>query len=466
MDIPENIKNRIINLTLYTRVSSKIIIKIVSTKNMPISIEDYYEVLEEYSQKTGKAITKGNAENIELKKIEDEVLIDLYLKDYSNFEMINYLLDNGYIISVNDLKNRLKELHAKGKLKNGRSKKKYRAEWNTDNLEDEIIKLFEDNYRYTEISKFLEIKGIKLTPQATRSAIQRIFQKRGQEIPKRIIEKRKKERNRKRNVKMIGREDYETIFNLREQKFTIKQIFDYYSEKGYKTSCSTIGTVCKKIYEEKGIKQPVLTRNKPNPLNEEIFKLSEQGMDFVEMEKYFKEKGIDIDKKNLCSRCSYMYRKKKMTARRKGNYKKSQEYAERVTSQDLINLYFIEHMSYKKVAEYYSQKGLSVSWKYIESRIKKIKKEISAELPINEKTTENIVNTANAENLDNKIDIEQSINIKAIDENQINKILLNLKNTKNATDEQLSKLAAYYGINFTGEINKTSPFIVKNEMEI
>ena len=120
MDIPEYIKNRIINLTLYTRTSAKKILSIVSTDDIKLTIEDYCEILEEYSKKTGEEITKGNSKEIELKAIEDSLLVELYEEGLRDYQIINYLLDNGYVISPNDLKDRLRVLRENNKLEGRR----------------------------------------------------------------------------------------------------------------------------------------------------------------------------------------------------------------------------------------------------------------------------------------------------------------------------------------------------------
>ena len=138
MALTPKIKNRIIQLTLYTNMSIKGILNIVSDE-VPITIEEYCETLAEYEEKTGKKITKGNKNNEELKAIDDELLIDLCKRGWTNIVIMKYLLDNGYVISLNELKNRICAIHKDYNLEPKVLEKK-EEENNKENVEFQMKK--------------------------------------------------------------------------------------------------------------------------------------------------------------------------------------------------------------------------------------------------------------------------------------------------------------------------------------
>lgn len=216
MDIPEYIKNRIINLTLYTRTSAKRILSIVSTDDIKLTIEDYCEILEEYSKKTGEEITKGNSKEIELKAIEDSLLVELYEEGLRDYQIINYLLDNGYVISPNDLKDRLRVLRENNKLEGRRVTINKKTEWRPDSLDKEVIKLFEQDYTYVEIANYLERKGMTITAQGVRTMISRIFRRMGKEMPKRTNWREKRLQRNKQKAEQNMEQYSEPGIDIRE----------------------------------------------------------------------------------------------------------------------------------------------------------------------------------------------------------------------------------------------------------
>jgi transposase len=437
MGISEIIKNRIIKLTLYTNMSAKGIISVVS-EDVPVTIEDYCKVLEEYEKNTGKKITKGNKYKEELKNIDDSLLIELCEKGWSSTIILKHLLDNDYAISLSELQKRLHNIYKENKTRPRAryiTKKKTRKCGISDN---EIMELFDKGLSFVEMAEYFSKIGKKITHQRLNMIAHEIYESRGEKLPKR--NKRIGKKLKKEKAPKIREAEFETIHRLRENGLSYENIAQYFKEKGYKTSASTISNACKRIYKEAGKEEPKLQKRKPSTINDRIFELREQGLSYKEIEKELKESGIEITLASIGARGYNEYKRRKVQVLGRNSRSTSKKLLEHITDNELED--FVKNKyTYSRIRDYYTQKGIEVSITYIEKRVQSLKNRI------------------------NKEDEQSRVNINTMDEDKLMNALINLKETKGATDEQLRKLASCYGMDYTGNVNKTSPYVVKDEME-
>ena len=309
MKIPDNIKNRILKLTLYTNMTSKGIINVISS-DIPISIEDYCNILEEYEKNTGKKITRNNKNNEALKKIEDELLIELCQKGWSNIIILNYLLDNGYVIALGDLKVRLNELYKNYNLgkRETIAKKKYSRRSGIS--DEEIMALFNKGVTFVEMAKYFGKIGKKVTPQRLNMIVHEIYKKNGKVAPKRNKFVKENETKKEPKKKKIGESEQKIIYHLRQQCYSYEEMAYYFQNKGYKVSASAVRVLCKKIYERKGETEPKLNRSLPSFWTKKIYELKEKGMTYKEIEEYFKIRGTKLSHAFIQTRCQEAYRTK------------------------------------------------------------------------------------------------------------------------------------------------------------
>ena len=434
MDISETIKNRIIKLTLYTNMSAKGIINAVSDE-VPITIEEYCNILDEYEKSTGKKITKGNKYNEELKNIDDSFLKELCEKGWSSSVILKYLLDNDYVISLPELQKRLHHIYKNNKSR-PRAKVKIKKKARRCGISDEeIMELFDKGVSFVEMADYFSKVGKKVTHQRLNMIAHEIYESRGEKLPKR--NKKSCKIPKRENAKKIGEAEHETIFRLRESGATYKNIAQYFKEKGYKTSASSISILCKILYKEAGKEEPKIQKRKPSSINDKIFKLKEQGLSYKEIEKELNESGIDITLASIGSRGYNEYKRRKVQVHGRNSRSTSMKLLEQITDSDLEK--FINNKyTYSRIREYYTQKGIEVSVTYIEKRVQALRNKI------------------------NKEDEHSRVNINVMDEDKFMNALISLKASKNATDEQLRTLSLYYGVDYPGNVN---PYIVNKELE-
>ena len=76
MEVPEEIKKKIIDLTLGTKLTASKILDLFKS-DIQISIEDYYAIIEEYQQKTGEQVIRGSKRKDTTLKAPDEEITAL-----------------------------------------------------------------------------------------------------------------------------------------------------------------------------------------------------------------------------------------------------------------------------------------------------------------------------------------------------------------------------------------------------
>lgn len=99
---------------------------------------------------------------------------------------------------------------------------------------------------------------------------------------------------------------------------------------------------------------------KNNLINDEtIYKLKEQGLSYREIRNYFLEIGIDISEKTIIERCAIIYAQKGKKIPH-AKIKKSKE-RKSVISMDMLKYLNKKGMSDKEISRYFMKQGLRIS---------------------------------------------------------------------------------------------------------
>lgn len=420
MDIPQEVKDEIINLSLNTSIAIKNILKRVSPEGN-ISIEDYYNILEEYQKKTGKRVSRGINQRQANENVEDSILIELCKKGYTNNEIKEYLIEKGYAFSRGDVETRVKEIYNKYNFKR-RHRKVARPKKQIE--DDEIYKLYNQGMTYKAMSEYFASTGRKISTQALNQRVHKIYELKGQKVPK--IRKAKDKTKSRRKENRVGYEQAEIVFELRQKKMSYKDITKYFRKLGYKTCDYTISKICKKIYEEKGLKEPTIRTKKNLIRNEQLAEMRKKGMTIDEIIEYYHKRGIDVPRRYVFQKCAVL------RLLESSNKQKGKMLLKEVTDEDLKKLRE-QRMSYKKIKEYYDKIGIHASISYYATRGKKLEQ-------------------------------LSKVDLSSIPKEKLNEILLNLKVTKNATDYQLQQMSSFYGFDYNTE-EKINPYVVYKDEE-
>lgn len=421
MNIPQEIKDEVIRLTKETTMHVKAILQYIS-KDFKLNFEDYYKILDEYENETGIRIQRGMDKSKLKEEVTDELLTSLCKKGFSYEKIRTFLIENGYLFKRVDIEERAKNIYNKLGLKRIPKKRRKKEPLIS---EQELINLHNNGWTYKQMSQHLERKNIRITPQNLQRLVSEIYKKKGEKIPRK---KKKTERIVSEKKKRIEEKDFETIFNLREQKMTYSDIAEYFIQLGYSVSASKIAKLCKKIYSQKEKNEPVIKKQKPKFDIEELKSMKEMGWKLKQVIEYYKAKGLKFSENYL----RYKYGLIKLTNRDdvENLIQKGKRLLELIPDKAIIELR-AQGMSYEKIKQYYKSKGIIFSISYIKNRIK-------------------------------RIEARGKIDITTIPEEKLNAILLNLKESKGATDEQLQKLAEFYGFTYYNENeDRINPYIVK-----
>ena len=294
--------------------------------------------------------------------------------------------------------------------------------------------LFEKGVSFPDMARYFEKIGKKITAQRLNMVVHEIYESRGEKAPKRS--KKVIKEPKKSQFKSVTEKDYKTILELREDNMSYEQMANYFKENGYKISAGTIGKLCKSIYKEKGKEEPKLKKRVPSFINKKIFTLKEQGLTYKQIQEVLKEAGIEMSISSISSRCYNEYKHRNKPISGKHTKSKTLMLLKLITDKELEFL-TNQKYSYKRIAEYYNEKGVEVCSSYIQKRIEALRMKRKQEE-----------------------EFQKRINIKIIDEKKFNNALINLKETKSATDKQLKEIANYYGFEYNSDLNKTSPYNV------
>ena len=230
-----------------------------------------------------------------------------------------------------------------------------------ENVSETIKELREEGYYYREISEYLYKNGVVMSDACVRNKC----------VDMGILEPKIK--RKKKCVDKIPISD-EEIFELRQQGNSYDDIVNYYKEKGIKISKESISKKCKRIYAEKGIREPKLkpfSKRKESTLRklvseEDIYELKEAGLTYQEISDYYKKKKIEINLNLISTICNEIYAKK---GKKIPKVIKKEEIP---TSDDKIFELREKGFSYKQIADYYRENGVEIGLCSIRNRCVRI----------------------------------------------------------------------------------------------
>lgn len=331
----------------------------------------------------------------------EKQIVDLFFKEnISPKAILMIVAPNGELI-IDDVYKILNEYQESNNIKYTNKSNK------VDAIKEEVFELREQKYSYAAITKHFRNKGITVYETMIMSICKEIYKEKGMEEP------------------CIGRhEDFEylypEIFMLRELRLSYEIIAEYFKKQNIKITTATVSKLCKQIYNEKGIEEPRLKKCRQQYKNiedvdETIFNLREQGLSYGLIAIEFEKQGVSISIPSITERCKFIYQKKGM-----------QEPETQIRKKKLMGLEPLliglkkQQFSYKDVTEYLKKQGINISKTTIGEKYRKM--------------------SGCSEN-------SSSINEEYPDKEILIRLLLNLKNTKNATNAQINELSKIYGIN-------------------
>ena len=168
----------------------------------------------------------------------------------------------------------------------------------------------------------------------------------------------------------------EEIYKLSEEGLSDRKITQYFNEQGIKVNYVTIKKRSKEIYKKKYEEEfNVKGRNRSQITDEEIYKLREEGLSYQIIERYFNEQGKKVSDVTIQKRCQKIYKekgKKEPEVKRKNKIE--------ITDEEIYRLREGE-LSYKKIAQYFNEQGIKVSFSTIKNRCKEIYEKKGEEEP-------------------------------------------------------------------------------------
>ena len=164
------------------------------------------------------------------------------------------------------------------------------------------------------------------------------------------------------------------IYKLSESGLSDRKIVQYFIDKGIKVSLATIKNRCKKIYEEKKKEEgSAIKKNRNKIINEKIYKkiykLREDGLTYKKIAQYFNEQGIKISYVTVKRRCEEIYKEKGQKEPEAKRKKIIQ-----ITNEEIYNLRE-QGWTYRKIAQYFNEQGVEVSFETVRVRCKEIYKQ-------------------------------------------------------------------------------------------
>ena len=255
------------------------------------------EIYKEKGQEEKKAIMPN-----QILEIIDEELFSLREQGLSYAAIAKYYQQKGVKVCAQTIKVKCIKIYKnKGKeepkLKKGIKKK-------SEVSDEEIYNLREKGLSYNAIAKLFEDRNIKISSTRIRLRCKEIYK-----------EKQKEEPKTKTKLERSDVSD-EEIYALREQGLGYLAIAKNFERRGINVATMTIARRCKKIYKEKKQEEPKLKHGKMSGIRriklskDYIYSLREYGLSYYSMEKYYKSKGINVNKSTIRLRCKEVYKEK------------------------------------------------------------------------------------------------------------------------------------------------------------
>jgi hypothetical protein len=179
--------------------------------------------------------------------ISDEEIYELRSQGISYDDIVMHFKGKGIKVTKETIRMRCSRIYAQKGIEEKKlkpfSKRRHRSIVRSLISGEEIYRLKEEGYTYSEICDYYEAQGIKTNMTLIATICTEVYAEKGEQIPK-VIKKEE-----------IATSD-EVIFELREKGYTYKQISEYYKERGIQIGICAIRNRCVRAYTNKGIEQP------------------------------------------------------------------------------------------------------------------------------------------------------------------------------------------------------------------
>ena len=327
-----------------------------------------------------------------MKQISNEEIYELRKSGMSYRDMVKYFHRNGIKIARNTIASICKRIFAeKGEkeeeilIKRKKGRKGISSE--------EVYELREKGMSYKEIAEYYYKLGVDISDQTIGRICKEIYKEKGETEPIEIKNDR---------LKVISNEKF---YILREQGMSYVTIAEQFKEDGIDISSETIRRKCKEIYKEKGKKEPEtkvkgnIGKKRTDIKDEKIYELREKGMSYTKIAEYYKKEGIEVSYIVIRSRCKRIYENK---GKKEPETKAKRNYKHKKTDINDEEIYELRKsgMPYKKIEEYFREKGIIISRNTISKKCKRIFAEKGEKEP---ETKRNIIKEKRTDVTDDEI---------------------------------------------------------------
>ena len=180
---------------------------------------------------------------------------------------------------------------------------------------------------------------------------------------------RKEEWNQGEQAKKINDE----IFKLKEQGYSYARIMEILEEKGIKISKDKVARLCRNIYAQKGKNIPKVGEASPMD-REELYNLAEKGLSNNDIWEMLKQQGMDITFSKIETVMKNIYQEK---GKKRGEGRKK---TKDVFDEEIYNLK-MQGKSFREISEYYKSKGIDIGETSLYKKAKIIFESKGEEIP-------------------------------------------------------------------------------------
>ena len=180
-----------------------------------------------------------------------------------------------------------------------------------------IIDMKKQGKGFEEISKEVELKGIKLSKKMFSARYKNSLsgQEKYKEVKKLNREREAESELQKKQRKLYLKEQRnkaieEEIYRLRKNGSTYQEITKYFNDRQIKISYEQVRQRCRRIFEKKGEPIPYYENarvNIPENISNEIFEQRNSGKTYFEIWQGMNEKGFDLTYYKVCKYCKMIY---------------------------------------------------------------------------------------------------------------------------------------------------------------
>lgn len=296
MEISNQIKQKVIDLFLNTRMNLTQIQENINkyyTSGYNLTMEDIIDILENYKKNSNQKVTRnkfndGKKAFVYNKNISNAKIVELVENDFSNKDIADYFTKLGHKISPQAIAGRKEKIYgALGlpvpKVRDMRRKRKQedlekqrkQAELDEEILNERIFKFrLDEKMSFAKIARMLSKEGIPICTDSVKKRCEEVFKKHNMELTKLKCGVKPSE-----NVVNI---DEEELFNLREHGCTGKELAEY-----FEVPYTTVLKLCRKIYNEKGLEQPIeIISNRTNVSDELLLEMKNLGLTYKEISEF------------------------------------------------------------------------------------------------------------------------------------------------------------------------------------